>query len=286
MIKIEGGTYLIGTNTTEGFLEDNEGPTTLVTIGAYYIDETAVTNTEFKEFVDETGYVTDAERYGWSYVFHYFISDEEKRKSQKIYGLKWWYAVRGAYWCSPEGFSSTIKERMDHPVTHVSRNDAVSYAKWAEKRLPTEAEWEIAARGGTVFDNYYWGEELLVNGKHQCNIWQGNFPVENDLADGFSSTAPVRSYPPNQLGIYEMLGNVWEWCSNPRGVPLLVFNQVSAKELWSKNQEINDLQYAIKGGSFLCHDSYCKRYRLSARNGNSASSTSNNMGFRCVKDTV
>lgn len=172
---------------------------------------------------------------------------------------------------------------MDHPVVHVSRNDAIAYCQWAGLRLPTEAEWEVAAKGGTEYECYPWGEEFLVDGQYQCNIWQGNFPVENTLVDGYGNTAPVRTFEPNGYGLYQVVGNIWEWCVNPRGIPLSAFNQLQGNEFWQKLQTIDDAPYAIKGGSFLCHDSYCNRYRITARNGNTGMSSSNNMGFRCAR---
>lgn len=284
MKKINGGVYYIGTNEQYGFLEDKEGPQTRITINDFWIDATTVTNKEFQQFVQESGYVTEAERFGWSFVFHYFLNDHIKKQAPIVDGLSWWHAVNGADWRHPEGPQSTIEYRMDHPVTHVSRNDAVSYCKWAGKRLPTEAEWEIAAKGNTTNELYPWGNELLKNGYYHCNIWQGDFPMLNTLEDGYAGTAPVQTYDPNDHGLYQMIGNVWEWCVNPRRVSLTEFQSISGKEYWSKFQQINDEQYAVKGGSFLCHQSYCKRYRISARNGNTGMSSSNNTGFRCVKD--
>lgn len=283
MIQIPGGTYAIGTDLPDGFSTDKEGPRISVTIGDFFIDETTVTNQEFEKFVAATKYVTEAETFGWSFVFHYFLRDEVKEKSRRVPQLTWWYAVDGADWRHPEGPGSSIKERMDHPVVQISRNDAVAYCQWADKRLPTEAEWEIAAKGGTDSERYPWGKELMENDQYHCNIWQGDFPITNDLSDGFAGTAPVRSYEPNGYGMYQVIGNVWEWCSNPARIDLTDFQYKSATDFWESNQEINDASYATRGGSFLCHQSYCKRYRLAARNGNTGSSAANNLGFRCVK---
>lgn len=281
MIYIPGGTFFIGTDKTIGFKPDIENPRTQVTLDPFYMDETTVTNEEFSAFIKATGYVTEAEKFGWSYVFKYFLKEEP---SYSLRQTPWWVPVKGATWKCPEGPNSSIKNRMDHPVVHVSRNDAVAYCQWAKKRLPTEAEWEVAAKGGTDNENYYWGESLTTDGKHHCNIWQGVFPNENSLEDGFDSTAPVKTYEPNQYGLYQMLGNVWEWCANPGKIELKSFQLLSGKEFWEAHQLLNDEYYAIKGGSFLCHASYCNRYRICARNSTSAMSSSQNMGFRCVRD--
>lgn len=283
MIFIPEGRYSIGTNDNFGFAEDLEKPKIDLYHSAFFIDQTTVTNEEFEKFCSDTNYVTDAEKYGWSFVFHYFVDDDNKKKSNSIKSMPWWYAVYGADWRHPEGPGSTIEERMDHPVVHVSRNDAIAYCKWSEKRLPTEAEWEIAARGGTQFEHYPWGEDLLVNGEYQCNIWQGQFPEKNNLNDGYANTAPVKTYKPNGFGCYQMIGNVWEWCLNPAKIPLFSFEKYSNEYFYAVYWQPDDHLYATKGGSFLCHASYCKRYRITARNSNTGNSSSNNIGFRCVK---
>ncbi len=284
MVQIPKGTYTIGTNSNIGFKDDHEEPRTEVTLDSFYIDETTVTNKEFSRFIEDTEYVTEAEEFGWSFVFHYFVSEEEKKQAQAVQGLNWWLAIQGANWKHPEGKDSNINDRMDHPVVHVSRNDALAYRKWANKRLPTEAAWEVAAKGGTDFDKFPWGEDFLIDGKYNANIWQGNFPLDNTLEDGFSNTAPAKYFKPNDYGVYQTIGNVWEWCLNPRGIPLSDFQTNNSQFYYEKYDSKDDEQYAIKGGSFLCHDSYCNRYRLAARNGNTGQSSSNNMGFRCVKD--
>lgn len=286
MRKIPKGSYQIGTNSKDGFKPDKEGPQITVELGEFFMDATTVTNQDFFRFTSETGYVTEAEKFGWSFVFHYFLSEETKKKSQLVSHLSWWYAVEGADWKHPEGPDSTISDRLEHPVVHVTRNDAVAYCQWIGKRLPTEAEWEVAAKGGTDFDKYPWGTELLKDGKYHCNIWQGDFPKQNSMADGFASTAPVKSFEPNGYGIYQSIGNVWEWCCNPAKIDLNEFQTHNGSFFWQKFQTIDDESYATRGGSFLCHQSYCKRYRIAARNGNTGMSSANNLGFRCVSDSL
>nr|WP_315527883.1 formylglycine-generating enzyme family protein [Carnobacterium maltaromaticum] len=284
MKKIPQGIYIIGTNDEFGFESDNEGPQVSVEVSSYLIDETTVSNQEFTLFTESTSYVTEAERFGWSFVFHYFLSEETRKNSQLVPSMPWWYAVSGADWQHPEGVDSNINERMDHPVVQVSRNDALAYARWKGKRLPTEAEWEIAAKGGTNYERYPWGENFLINDKYQCNIWQGDFPKINTLEDGFTNTAPAKFYEPNGYGLYQMIGNVWEWCLNPARIDLYEFQDKDGSYFLDAFNKVDDEVYATKGGSFLCHESYCKRYRIAARNGNSGMSASNNLGFRCVKN--
>ncbi|REK65640.1 MAG: serine/threonine protein phosphatase [Cohnella sp.] len=280
MIYLAGGEFLMGTDDREGFPSDGEGPVRAVRLDPFYIDACAVSNAEFQQFVEETGYRTDAERFGWSFVFHLFVSPETARTVTRTpVQTPWWFVVEGASWKHPEGPDSDIADRLDHPVTHVSWNDAVAYCKWAGKRLPTEAEWEYAARGGLVQKRYPWGDELKPNGEHRCNIWQGKFPYKNNMSDGYAGTAPVKSFKPNGYGLYNVSGNVWEWCSdwfsptyhingprvNPKGPP-----QGSSK--------------VLRGGSYLCHKSYCNRYRVAARSHNTPDSSTGNIGFRCAAD--
>lgn len=285
MAKVPKGKYLIGTNQLDGFVEDKEGPQVEVSIDAFEIGITTVTNQEFQKFVEETGYITESEKYGWSHVFHYFLSEDEILKAKKVSNLSSWYAVPEANWKHPEGQSSTIINRMDHPVVHVSRNDCLAYCQWNKTRLPTEAEWEVAAKGGTLYDKYPWGEQFFFDGHYECNIWQGKFPITNTEDDGFASTSPAKNYTPNDYGLYQMIGNVWEWCLNPRGIDLTEFQTKSTQKYYQDFNHVDARSYAIKGGSFLCHESYCKRYRIAARNGNTGDSASNNMGFRVVRDS-
>lgn len=284
MMTVPKGEYLIGTNDKDGFLQDKEGPQVKISLKAFEISQTTITNEDFHLFIKETGYVTEAERYGWSYVFHYFLTMAEKSKAIEIPGLNWWYGVQGANWKHPEGRNSTIVDRLDHPVVHVSRNDCLAYCNWSGTRLPTEAEWEVAAKGGTTFERYPWGETFLKDDSYQCNIWQGEFPLTNTLNDGFSNTAPANYYEPNAYGLYQMIGNVWEWCLNPQGIDLATFKELDSAYFKEQFKKVDDKAYAIRGGSFLCHESYCKRYRIAARNGNTGDSSSNNMGFRVVRE--
>ncbi|MFD2115522.1 formylglycine-generating enzyme family protein [Paenibacillus yanchengensis] len=280
MIYLAGGTFLMGTEDAEGFPADGEGPIREVTIDPFYIDPYAVTNLQFQQFVDATGYVTEAEQFGWSYVFHLLLSDAEKEKVTSVpQQTPWWHVVQGAYWRKPEGTDSHVEDRWNHPVVHISWHDANAYCQWAGKQLATEAQWEYAARGGLVSRRYPWGDELKPNGEHRCNIWQGKFPIKNHASDGYIGTAPVDTYMPNGYGLYNMSGNVWEWCAdwfhprsyqhhaepNPQGPP-------------------QGTERSMRGGSYLCHKSYCNRYRVAARNKNTPDSSSGNIGFRCVRN--
>jgi sulfatase modifying factor 1 len=280
MIQLPGGTFLMGTDDGQGFPQDGEGPVRKVALDPFYISPYATTNAEFSRFVEETGYETEAERFGWSFVFYRFLSAKGKKKVRGVVdSAPWWRAVGGACWRRPEGPGSGIKTRMNHPVVHVSYTDALAYCDWAGKRLPTEAEWEYAARGGLEQSRYPWGNTLTPKGEHRCNIWQGEFPTKNTVKDGYAGTAPVDSFPPNGFGLFNVSGNVWEWCrdwfsptfhvgrprENPTGPP-------------------RGTSRVIRGGSYLCHKSYCNRYRVAARSSNTPDSSTGNAGFRCAAD--
>lgn len=280
MVLIEGGEFFIGTNGDEGFPADGEGPARKITIDSYYIDQYTVTNADFEKFVRDTNYVTEAEQFGWSFVFHLFVPDKIlKTNPGRPPNTPWWIAVDGAYWRKPEGPGSSIKKRKNHPVIHISWNDALAYAKWCGKRLPTEAEWEVAARGGLEQKVFPWGDELVVDGKYQCNTWQGKFPTTNTKGDGYIGTAPVNSYAPNGYGLYNIVGNVWEWCED--WFTPTYHQSTSSINPVGSNPGTNK---SLRGGSYLCHKSYCNRYRVAARSSNTPDSSTGNIGFRCVAD--
>lgn len=279
-VDIPEGSFLMGDSFGEGYPADGELPAHQVRVQGFRMDATAVTNEQYAAFVAATDYRTEAERYGSSAVFHLVVNADRKDILGTAAGAPWWLNVRGADWAHPLGRHSSWYGFADHPVVHVSHNDAIAYCRWAGRRLPTEAEWEYAARGGLKRNRYPWGDDLYgPKGEHLCNIWQGSFPMKNTVADGFLGTAPVRTFPPNGYGLYEVSGNVWEWCNdwflpkyyrnapadNPRG-PTIGAGRV------------------MRGGSFLCHDSYCNRYRVAARNSNTPESSSNNCGFRTAQD--
>ncbi|WP_270619443.1 formylglycine-generating enzyme family protein [Paenibacillus macerans] len=280
MVRLEGGTFLMGTDDKEGFPSDGEGPVREVTVSPFYIDSYAVTNRQFSEFVRATGYRTDAEKFGNSFVFHLFLPpDVLADTTNVVMQTPWWRLIEGADWRHPEGPASGLQGRMDHPAVHVSWRDAEAYCRWAGKRLPTEAEWEYAARGGLAQKKYPWGDELTPEGKHMCNIWQGKFPVQNEALDGYAGTAPVNAFEPNGYGLYNMAGNVWEWCADWFDVRYHRTQGSVNPKGPSKGSE-----KSMRGGSYLCHHSYCNRYRVAARSRNSPDSSSGNAGFRCAAD--
>lgn len=282
MVHIPEGTFTMGTDDDVGFPSDGEGPAREVTTNAYHISSHTVTNAEFLEFVRDTDYVTDAERFGWSFVFQDFLTDEAQAHVMDAVGeAPWWAAVEGANWYRPYGPGSEISDILDHPVVHVSWRDAVEYCEWANVRLPTEAEWERAARGGRDGTRFPWGEDLTPNGQHRCNVWQGDFPVENTGDDGYLSTAPVNEFSPNDYGLYNVSGNVWEWCSDWFSA------EYHTTDEWSSTDPTGPPggnARCMRGGSYLCHRSYCNRYRLAARSSNTPDSSTGNIGFRVVVD--
>lgn len=269
----------MGTDYERANRGDGEGPVRPVALSPFAIDVYPVTNADFAEFVRATAYVTESERYGNSFVFQGQIpaGRYDELVTDTLAAAPWWCLVDGASWRAPEGPGSTIEQRLTHPVVHVSWNDAMAYAAWSGGALPTEAQWEYAARGGLEQKLYPWGDELNPQGQYLCNVWQGEFPDVNTAADGYAATSPVDAFPPNGHGLYSVTGNTWEWCldfwhttfsaapsSDPLGPP-------------SGDARV------MKGGSFLCHLSYCNRYRPAARTRNTPDSAASNIGFRCTR---
>ena len=308
MVFIPGGEFAMG--STDPHARADEKPVHRVRVDGFWIDATEVTNRQFAEFVAATGYETIAERpVDWEELQHQLPPGTPKPDDEMLlpgslvftppaepvdtrHFEQWWRWTTGADWRHPEGPASTIDGKADHPVVHVAYEDAVAYARWAGKRLPTEAEWEFAARGGLDHKRNVWGDEP-VDAK-RANTWQGRFPQQNTAEDGFARTAPVKSFPPNAYGLYDMAGNVWEWCSdlyrpdayalqiaeagegavigNPRG---------PAQSLDPRNPHAPESRVQ-RGGSFLCHDSYCASYRPSARMAAPPDTGMQHLGFRCV----
>jgi len=279
MAFIPGGHFLMGTDYEFAFKQDGEGPIRRITVDPFYMDKTAVTNSQFAKFINETKYRTEAEKFGWSFVFHLLIPNNILDISpEHPQNTPWWRKVDGASWRHPEGPNTHIKSRMNHPVTHVSWNDAIEYCRWSGKRLPTEAEWEFAARGGLEQKIFPWGDDLITeNQEHQCNIWQGEFPDQNTKEDGFLGTAPAKYYTENGYGLYNMSGNIWEWQSDWFSTSF----HINSSSNNPRGPETGNSK-TIKGGSYLCHDSYCNRYRVAARTSNTPDSSTGNLGFRCV----
>jgi sulfatase modifying factor 1 len=293
MILVQGGKFSLGSD----YFEDAK-PKHVVEVSSFYMDEHEVTNAQFTQFVKETNYITVAERpldpkdfpgvdpamlAAGSAVF---VGNLEAHDLENP--LSWWEYIKGASWKHPEGPKSSIKGRENHPVVHIAYEDTEAYAKWAGKRLPTEAEWELAAKGNShTNEDYYWGKELKKDGKWMANTYQGAFPKKNAKLDGFVGTAPVKSFPANALGFYDMVGNVWEWCSDYyRSGYDANATKVNPKGPSDSHdpQEPNLVKRVQRGGSFLCVDSYCERYKTGGRGKGEINSPTNNVGFRCVKD--
>lgn len=308
MVWVPAGTFLQGAVPQDKEAMQHEKPQHPVSVSGFFMDITEVTNSDFKKFVDETGYITLAERdLDWEELKKQvpegtpkphdsilkpgsLLFKKTKSSVPNLYDFsQWWRWTIGANWRHPAGPNSDLKEKMNHPVVHVSYGDAKAYCTWAGKRLPTEAEWEYAARGKQKNTIYFWGDDKFKLPR-MVNSWEGEFPVSNTLEDGFERTAPVKTYTPNAFGLYEMAGNVWEitgdWynleyyntltssgniADNPKG---------ASKPFNPNNPLIKEI--IIKGGSFLCSDSYCASYRVSSRMGNSIDSSSEHVGFRTV----
>jgi len=263
----------------EGYPDDGETPVHAVTLPGFWMDTTAVTNAAFASFVRDTGHVTDAERFGTSAVFHLTVRAEPRDIIGRVAHTPWWLSVAGADWAHPFGRLSSARDAAEHPVVHVSHHDAQEYCRWAGKRLPTEAEWEYAARGGLTGKRFAWGDELRPQGRWMCNIWQGSFPTHNTADDGYLATAPAKSYRPNGYGLWSMAGNVWEWCEDWFSPDY--YAQSAAHD--PRGPAVGTRR-VMRGGSFLCHDSYCNRYRVAARSSNTPDSSASNIGFRCAND--
>lgn len=279
-VRLPGGRSIIGT-ANPLIPVDGEGPLRTPTVRPLAVDPFAVTNEWFAEFIAATDYVTDAERIGWSFVFHAFVRPHSSPVRQ-LPSAPWWCAVDGANWRAPEGPGSTFDDRRHHPVVQVSLNDARAFASWAGGRLPSEDEWEYAARGGLGDVRYPWGNHDPDDDDFMpCNIWQGRFPDRNSGADGWFSTCPVDSFAANGFGLHNLCGNVWEWCDQPFRIRSM------RRELRAANEHAVDQGLMLtKGGSFLCHRTYCHRYRIAARTGNTADSATCHIGFRVFFDVT
>ncbi|MGW2702815.1 formylglycine-generating enzyme family protein [Streptomyces sp. NPDC001340] len=278
MVRLEAATFRMGSQDEWTVTGDGEGPVHEVAVGAYWIDRCAVSNADFGAFTAATGYVTEAERYGWSFVFAGLLPPGFP-DTRAVAAAPWWRQVYGACWRHPEGPGSDLTDRADHPVVHVSWNDASAYAAWAGRRLPTEGEWEYAARGGLEQAVFPWGDELEPGGERRMNVWQGRFPDHHTRPDGWYGTAPVTAYPPGGHGLYNACGNVWEWCAD-----------WYAPNYYARSPRENPAGPAfgssrvIRGGSYLCHASYCRRYRVAARSSSTPDSSTGHQGFRCAAD--
>ena len=274
-VELPGGRFTMGSDAREGFAEDGEGPAREVTVSAFRIARTAVTNRQFREFVRATRYITEAEQAGSSFVFWLQVEPERRRAIRQVSReLPWWLPVEGACWQRPAGAGSGTHDRLDHPVVHIAWNDAAAYCAWAGARLPTEAEWEYAARGGLAQRRYPWGDEFAPGGEPRCNTWQGSFPSQP--APGWQpGTMPADAFAPNGFGLHNMAGNAWEWCAD-------WFSPDYHRTTGARDplQERATGRRSLRGGSFLCHESYCNRYRVAARGSNTPGSSASNLGFR------
>jgi formylglycine-generating enzyme len=303
---VPGGQFMMGSSDKEG--RRDEYPTHQVTVKGFWMDETEVTNAQFAAFVKATGYLTTAERKpDWEEIRKQLPPGTPKPADSLLVASslvfaasnspiplndasQWWRWTSGADWQHPQGPQSSLKGKENYPVVHISWDDANAYAKWAGKRLPTEAEWEFAARAGLKDNIYTWGNEPVNQGRQKANIWQGRFPDDNKKLDGFGGAAPVKSFMPNSYGLYDMAGNVWEWCADwyhESWYDQLAGKTVSDPEGPSSShdsQEPGVPKRVVRGGSFLCHDSYCASYRVSARMKTSPDTGLEHTGFRCVAD--
>lgn len=306
MVIIPTGTFPMGGKSSQASYD--EYPVHEVSVSAFYMDVTEVTNSQFKAFVDATNYITVAERdIDWSDLKEQLPPGTPEPPAEMLKAgslvfqptdgpvdlnnyAQWWIWTTGANWKEPGGPGSTIEGKMNHPVVHIAWEDALAYAEWAGKRLPTEAEWEWAALGGNSNNKYPWGNESVENSYDKANFWQGVFPFKNNELDGFFGTAPVKSFPANGYGLYDMAGNVWEWCQDKYDASIYqkysdsgVMTNPLGSEMYNDPREPQSPKHVIRGGSFLCNDSYCSGYRVARRMSSSKDSGFNHTGFRCVK---
>lgn len=263
MVILPGGRTVVGSSDPD---HPEEWPRREVDVAPFAIGRCTVSNDEFAGFVSATGHRTEAERYGWSFVFGGLLPDEFP-PTRGVAAAPWWREVHGADWAHPEGPHSGLADRGDHPVVHVSLADAGAYAAWWGGRLPSEAEWEHAARGGVEQAPFPWGHDLEPSGEHRMNVWQGDFPARDTGLDGWRGTCPVDAFPANGYGLHNTTGNVWEWCAGPFAASV-----------------DDDRAGVSRGGSYLCHASYCRRYRVTGRQPHSPRSTAGNLGFRLAAD--
>jgi len=278
MVELEGGEFTMGTDGDYGYPVDGEGPAHRVELSPFAISRCAVSNEQFAAFAEDTGHSTDAERFGASFVFVGFLP-ADLPPARAVAAAPWWRLVEGADWAHPEGPGSDWRERRDHPVVHVSWEDAAAFCRWSGTRLPTEAEWEYSARGGLAGCRFPWGEELEPGGEHRMNVFQGSFPEDNECADGYAGTAPVDAFPPNGYGLHNLTGNVWEWTADR-----FDRNYYADSPRRDPRCEEGEGPRVMRGGSYLCHASYCNRYRVDARSANAPDASTGNLGFRLAGD--
>jgi sulfatase modifying factor 1 len=278
LAAIPAGRFLMGSDDPRGYAADGEGPPHPVELGSYLIAVHTVTNDEFATFVDATGYRTTAEELGSSFVFSGLLPPDFP-PTRAVAAAPWWREVPGADWRRPEGPQSSVTGRGRHPVVHVSWYDANAFCAWSGTRLPTEAEWERAARGGEEGHHFPWGDEREPGGEHRMNAFQGEFPGHDTGADGWVGTCPVGSFPANAFGLHETTGNVWEWCADWFAPDY--YRRSPADDPTGPDSGASRV---VRGGSYLCHESYCWRYRVDSRSANTPDSSTGNTGFRVASD--
>ena len=278
MIELEGGTFAMGSPRGFGNPGDGEGTRHDVVLSPFAIAATTVTVADFERFVDATGHRTTPEVEGWSFVFAGHL-DEHHAPTQAVVGSEWWRAVPGADWRHPKGASSNVRDLLDHPVVHVSWDDAIAYCVWADASLSSEAQWEFAARGGLAEQVFPWGDEREPDGEYRMNTFQGEFPTSDSGADGWVGTCPANAFAPNGYGLYNTTGNVWEWC-NDWFSPTEYERRTAAAPTEDPIGPRTGAARVMRGGSYLCHDSYCSRYRVAARSFNTPDASADNIGFR------